>query len=331
VTVSQFELWRMALWVQFFSRLMPTLTLRWQNQKLFSSPLARCLRALFVGLCSFGLVWVSWQFLVPWTAWSVPSFQWQAQQALAQKEAAHRVQKHTHSMAMQTSLSQLRAVNLQQQAQIDDLTLAWPNSVLRLTLLNRLQQMAHQRGLHVLQLKSIPESVQHGYESSSLKFNVRGSEWATHAFWQALNQLFQNGVWVSWAYRLLPDGQYALEGHIALLWDTQDAFTDTGVALQSQADTALPIAKVLPSLEHVLPNHSQAQMRLVGAAQSALAGRGESDWTWIRAGTEIRLIRPGQLLGKEQSMVRHFDAQGLWLSSGEGMPDVRLSWEGGRP
>jgi hypothetical protein len=30
-------------------------------------------------------------------------------------------------------------------------------------------------------------------------------------------------------------------------------------------------------------------------------------------------------------LVRHVDDQGLWLSSGEGLPDVRLSWEGGRP
>jgi len=36
-------------------------------------------------------------------------------------------------------------------------------------------------------------------------------------------------------------------------------------------------------------------------------------------------------LGKEQSRVRYVDAQGLWLASGEGLPDVRLSWEGGRP
>lgn len=331
MNTSKFEFWRVGLLIRFCYSTAPELALRWQNQKLFSSPLSRCLRALLVSLSSCGVVWVGWQFLVSWAALPVPSFQWHAQQTLAQKEAVHQMQQYKHALSMQTSLTQLRAVTSHQQAQIDDLILAWPNSALRLSLLSLLQQMAHERSLHVIQLKSTPESAQHGYEGSSLKFNVRGSEWATHAFWQALNQLFQNGLWLSWVYRLLPDGQYALEGHIALLWDSQDAFTDTGVALQSQAVTAVPIAQAVPTLVHVLPDHSQTHMRLAGSAQGALAGRGESDWAWVRAGSEIRLIRSGQLLGKEQSMVRHVDAQGLWLSSGQGLPDVRLSWEGGQP
>jgi hypothetical protein len=331
MTGSQVAFWFMAFGVRFCNRFMPLLTLNWQNQTLFSSPIARCWRALALGGFTCALVLLSWQLAVPWAAWPLPSVQWQQHQEMTQLASKHMAAQQNMTSAFEANMAQLRAAALEHHQQMDDLILAWPNSAIRLSLLNLLHQMAQQRGLQVLQLKSTPEPEQHGYEGSSVKFNVLGTEWATHAYWQALNQLFQNGLWVSWVYRLLPDGQYALEGHLSLLWDAQDAFTDTGVALQDHAAASKKQAVPLPSVQHVLPDQSHGQMRLVGSAQAEHSEKPTTAWTWIRSGAQVHLVRPGQLLGKEQLMVRFADAEGLWLSPGEGLSDIQLGWDGVKP
>ncbi len=61
---------------------------------------------------------------------------------------------------------------------------------------------------------------------------------ATASFWKALNQWFQNGNWTAISWRRLPDGHFSLEGQLHLLWDAQDAFTDTGVELQANIRSA---------------------------------------------------------------------------------------------
>jgi hypothetical protein len=319
---------------------LPQLHLRWQNQSLFVSPVSRVLRALSLGACALGLMLLLWPVASALLGWSVPTAQWQQHQLQARALADSWAEKQKQEQILQARLEKSRRAAIAHQVQIDELILAWPNSGLRLSLLNRLQSMAQQRGLHVLYLNAAQEAGQQGYEGSALKFSVRGTEWATHAYWQALNQLFQNGLWTSWACRLLPDGQFALEGQMSLLWDAQDAFTDTGVELQEHS-TALASqgANPLDSAGHVLPGQSQSQMRVVGAAQpvqrdqhaSANASASASAWTWIRAGTQIHLVRSGQRLGLEQSQAKFADAQGLWLSPGLGQADIQLGWEDVKP
>lgn len=326
----------MQRWGDTFAHLsfqhLPQLHVRWQNQSLFASPLSRVMRALVLSACAFGLSLLLWSAAIALMDWQVPTAQWQQHQLQAHARANQLVTQHGQRQVAQARLEKLRLAALDHQVQMDELTVAWPNSGMRLSLLSRLQSMAQQRGLHVLYLNATPEGAQHGYEGTALKFSVRGTEWATHAYWQALNQLFQNGVWTTWACRVLPDGQYVLEGQMSLLWDAQDAFTDTGVELQDHSATlASEVAGATPSAWHVLPSQSQSQMRVVGAAQATQTDRQASAWTWVRVGTQIHLVRSGQRLGLEQSQAKFTDAQGLWLSPGWGQPDIQLGWEEVKP
>lgn len=320
------------LFARWFFKCLPLLHLRWQNQSLFTTPLARGMRALGLCAASVGGVLVVWQSLCLAWALPVPSVQWTQIQKHALAVASQHAAQQRQAQSSQIQLEQLRRASIDHQTQIDELVLAWPNANLRMSMLSRLQSMAQLRGLQTLQMKALPDAAQQGYEATQLKFSVRGTEWAAHAYWQALNQLFQNGLWLSWSCRLLPDGQYSFEGHMTLLWDAQDAFTDTGLELQSMA--AQPTEKPAPhvnSAVHVLPDQSQSQMRVVGAARVAQPGDNSTAWTWIRHGSHIQLVQPGQRLGLEQSQAGYSDDQGLWLKSGRGMPDTQLSWEGGKP
>jgi hypothetical protein len=310
----------------------PSLHLRWQNQILFSSPISRAWRA--IGLCAISMAWVFvlWACLPDLLSLQLPSVRWQKYQELALAVADRNEVLKKQNKLTQSQSDKLRQTALDHQAQIDELTVAWPNSNLRLSLLNQLQSMAQLRGLQVIDLKASQEPIQYGYEVSHLKFSVRGTEWAAHAYWQSLNQLFQNGEWIAWSCRLLPDGQYKFEGQMSLLWDAQDAFTDTGVDLQSMPTPRRENSTSnASSVRHVLPDQSQSQMRVVGAARVMHAGGDQTAWTWIRHGNQIHLVQSGQLLGLEQSQASYSDSQGLWLRSGMGMPDTQLDWDGGKP
>ncbi len=311
---------------------MPVLWVHWQNHTLFASPFARAGRALALSVATSGALVLLWQSLAGWAA--LPSSRWAQRQLQVRVQTRQQVDQQAQAVGALAAMERLRQVALDQQAQIDEQVLAWPNSALRLSLLNQMQQMAQQRGLHVRHLRSLHEPAQHGYEGSAVHFSVLGTEWAVHAYWQALQQLLQNGAWTSWAIRLQPDGQYSFEGHLALLWDAQDAITDTGVALQWHASVAASAAAqpvAVPVHAHVLSDQSQAQMRVVGAAQSTLPGNPETAWTWIRSGTSVHLVRPGQLLGREHSKVGFTDALGLRLSAGAGQADSQLGWEVVKP
>ena len=319
--------------VQWCFKHLPALHLHWQNQSLMALPVARglCLMLLSAGM--LGWVLLAWQWLPNLLNWSVPSARLHQQQMLARQLADQREAQQRQRNELQTHLENDSVTARNHQADIDELLLAWPNSNLRMHLLQRLQSMAQRHGLQVVQMKMWPDTDQHGYEVTQLTFSVRGAEGATHAYWQALNQLLQNGLWTSWSCRLLPEGQYGLEGHLSLLWDAQDAFTDTGVEMQSQ-----PIPRKVykaPSLNfpgHVLPEHSQSQMRVVGAALAANPDNNNANaWTWVRLGNQVHLVQSGQRLGSEQSLATYSDDQGLWLRPGNGMPDSQLVWESRKP
>lgn len=310
----------------------PKWVLNWQNQSFLASPMQQAWMVLLMCLSLCGLVPVIWRGLVAALALSVPSAQMMERQQQVQEVLRQSALQQTQAMKVQAVLAQQDLLIRQHQAQVDDLLVAWPNSAIRLTLLHRLQRMAQQRGLLVQQLKLMPEPDVHGLEASTLKFSVQGAEDAVHAYWQDLDQWFQNGLWTSWVSRRQADGRFVLEGQLSLYWDAQDADTDTGVALQFEVAALAnsQTTSALPSV-HVLPKESQSQMRVVGVAQSShSSGRGEA-WTWVRSGAQTHLVRPGQQLGTEQSQAKWTDAQGLWLSSGMGQPDVRLDWEGAKP
>ena len=64
------------LFARWFFKCLPLLHLRWQNQSLFTTPLARGMRALGLCAASVGGVLVVWQSLCLAWALPVPSVQW---------------------------------------------------------------------------------------------------------------------------------------------------------------------------------------------------------------------------------------------------------------
>jgi hypothetical protein len=179
---------------------------------------------------------------------------------------------------------------------------------------------------------------EHGYEAGILSFFVRGSEVATASFWKALNQLFQNGNWTALTWRRLPDGNFSLEGQLHLLWDAEDAFTDTGVELQANSRSASEVQvklhvnnNVNVQKSHLWPDQSVSQMRLVGAAQSVDPLSKDGSWTLLQLGRQIQAVRPGQYLGIENRRILSLDTRGLWLEGGTGtepsLPRTLLAWE----
>ena len=196
----------------------------------------------------------------------------------------------------------------------------------RMQLIHRLQKLAQTKNLHIVQMKFTPLPDEQGFEVGTLDFSLKGSQSATFAYWQSLNQLFQNGIWPKLTWRLLPTGEYALEGQIHLLWDANDAFTDTGVELQD-ASRVMAEKKSLSLDARALPDHSVAQMRLVGAVQSLTASQQTLFWTLVQSGQHTSAVKPGQYLGIENRLVLSLDAQGLWLGDEFGQPSSLLAWE----
>jgi hypothetical protein len=233
-----------------------------------------------------------------------------------------------NSTALSLTHAQRNHALLEYQAQVDELILAWPNSAFRMQLVHRLQQLAQTKNLHIVQMKFTPMPDEQGFEVGVLDFSLKGSQAATYAFWQSLNQLFQNGVWPKLIWRLLPSGEYSLEGQINLLWDAEDAFTDTGVELQAASRVK---AKNLSVGERVLPDHSVAQMRLVGTVQALAEPQTKLFWTLLQSGRQIMAVSSGQYLGIENRRVLSLDAQGLWLADEFGQPATLLAWEKAMP
>ena len=314
--------------VSLISKAWPQAALHWRNRILFRSVWARVGRAIL--LCGVSMVFLfgAWQALI--SSGFVPSFrlQWQQMTKANMTRLAEQSLHIANSTALSLTHAQRNHALLEYQAQVDELILAWPNSAFRMQLVHRLQQLAQTKNLHIVQMKFNPMPDEQGFEVGALDFSLKGSQAATYAYWQSLNQLFQNGVWLKLIWRLLPTGEYSLEGQINLLWDAEDAFTDTGVELQAASRVK---AKNLSVGERVLADHSVAQMRLVGTVQTLAEPQTKLFWTLLQSGRQIIAVSPGQYLGIENRRVLSLDAQGLWLADEFGQPATLLAWEKAMP
>ena len=310
--------------VALVSKAWPQAALRWRNRTLFRSVWARVGRAIL--MCGVSMVFLlgAWQALT--AAGLMPSYrlQWQYMANAHMTRQAEQSLQIANSTALSLTNAQRNHALLAYQAQVDELILAWPNSAFRMQLVHRLQQLAQTKNLYIVQMKFTPTPDEQGFEAGALDFSLKGSQAATYAYWQSLNQLFQNGVWPKLIWRLLPTGEYLLEGQINLLWDAEDAFTDTGVELQAASQV---IAKNFSVGERVLPDHSVAQMRLVGTVQTLAEPQTKLFWTILQSGRQISSVRPGQYLGIENRLVLSLDTKGLWLGDEFGQPSTLLAWE----
>jgi hypothetical protein len=314
--------------VALVSKAWPQATLHWRNRTLFLSVWARLGRAILMCGVSMVLLFGAWQALT--AAGFMPSYrlQWQHMANAHMTRQAEQSLQMANSTALTLAHAQRNHALLEYQAQVDELILAWPNSVFRMHLIHRLQQLAQTKNLHIVQMKFTPMPDEQGFEAGALDFSLKGSQAATYVYWRSLNQLFQNGVWPKLIWRLLPTGEYSLEGQIILLWDAEDAFTDTGVELQAASRVK---AKSTSVDERVLPDHSVAQMRLVGTGQTLAEPQAKLFWTLLQSGRQIIAVRPGQYLGIENRRVLSLDVQGLWLADEFGQPAALLAWEKGTP
>jgi hypothetical protein len=310
--------------VALVSKAWPQAALRWRNRTLFRSVWARVGRAILMCGVSMVFLFGAWQALT--AAGLMPSYrlQWQNMANTHMTRQAEQSLQIANSTALSLTNAQRNHALLAYQAQVDELILAWPNSAFRMQLVHRLQQLAETKNLHIVQMKFTPTPDEQGFEAGALDFSLKGSQAATYAYWQSLNQLFQNGVWPKLIWRLLPTGEYSLEGQINLLWDAEDAFTDTGVELQAASRVK---AKNLSVGERVLPDHSVAQMRLVGTVQTLAEPQTKLFWTILQSGRQISSVRPGQYLGIENRLVLSLDTKGLWLGDEFGQPSTLLAWE----
>lgn len=312
--------------VSWASSACPQLAIDWRNQKLFSTVWARIARALLLCVLSIASMEAVWHFLTA-SGWiQSQQQQWQSVKMVQKTQQAELALQKTKFQTLKLNHAQSNTALLEYQSQVDELILAWPNSALRMQLISRLQQLARAHNLHIVQMKFSPLPNEQGFEAAALDFSLKGPQSATFAYWQSMNQLFQNGIWPTLSWRLLSDGEYALEGQVHLLWDAEDAFTDTGVELQ--AASRVKLEKRDRSLEvHVLPDHSVAQMRLVGAAQPHSASSGEVFWTLLQSGRHIMAVQTGHFLGIENRRVLSLDAKGLWLEGEPGQPSSLLAWD----
>ncbi len=314
--------------VSLICKVWPQAASHWRNRRLFCSVWARIGRAMLLCGMSMVLLLGAWQALT--TAGFIPSYrlQWQHMANAHMTRQAEQALQKANTTALSLTHAQRNDDLLEYLSQVDELILAWPNSAFRIQLIHRLQQLAQAKNLHIVQMKFTPMPDEQGFEAGALDFSLKGSQAATYAYWQSLNQLFQNGVWPKLIWRLLPTGEYSLEGQINLLWDAEDAYTDTGVEVQAASRVK---AKNLSVDERVLPDHSVAQMRLVGTAQTLAENHPKLFWTILQSDRQISAVRPGQYLGIENRLVLSLDAKGLWLGDEFGQPATLLAWEKGTP
>jgi hypothetical protein len=314
------EFWRwtrIVLW-----HLFPQTAVRWRNGVLWQS-------AGFRWGVLLGCVFLSAAF---WSLLQLTLHQtglWVGQVGLRQN-LTHEIES-IKSQALQLQaegatetlwLAQKQAALNDRLAESDAQVAEWLNSALRMPLLSQLQTRATQSGLQVIELKVAPAPDAHGFESSRLSFQMKGSERATYAYWQTLNQLLRNGVWLNLSWLLQADGQYLMTAQLNLWWDAQDAMTDTGVEVRWQ-DALVP--KSHEPRPHVFPEQSHTHMRLVGTGLSG------ATWALVKSGQQVLPIYTGQYLGSERAKVQFANAQGLWGAVDDGPLQKLLVWEAVTP
>ena len=316
--------------VAMVSRAWPSAAFHWRNGSLFRSVWARVGRAIFLSGATMTCLFGAWQGLTNAGFIQSHRLQWQHMTMAQMTQQAEEALQNAKASALALSHEQRNDALLEYLFQVDELILAWPNSALRMQLIQHLQQMAQTKNLHIVHMKFSPLPDEHGFEVGALDFSLKGTQWATYAYLQSLNQLFQNGIWSQLTWRLLPTSEYSLEGQIHLLWNAEDAFTDTGVDLQA-ASRVKAVKKDLSIGAHVLPDQSVAQMRVVGAVQYPAASNQTLFWTLLQSGRHISTVQPGQYLGIENRLVLSLDQKGLWLGDEWGRPSTLLAWEKALP
>jgi hypothetical protein len=306
-------------------RLWPRLYVRWVNQTLWSVFTRRMFNVfgpLAISIVCLSSVWYVGVHELGWASHHLRWVQGQEDLNLLRVSLAAR---QLEAASLANRLAQDRDTELRLMSQIDAFTLKWPNSYLRLILLNQVEKMASQKGLYLLQLKMLKLKEVHGYEASSLHFSVRGTAWATETFWRWLDQKLPNGQWIYLKWAPTHDGGYALEGQIQMLWDAQDAMTDTGVEM-AWRDAHELADNTEVKAAHVLPQQSQTAMRMVGSAQ-AYGPMGEVlSWAFVQSDAKVHVVRSGHNLGIENSKVQYANASGLWLRDRDGQTAIPLAW-----
>ncbi len=309
----------------FCFRLWPRLYVRWINQTLWSAFACRLFNVLgpvLIAMVCVSSVWYGGVHELGWVSHQLRWVQSQEDLSMLRASLAARQQK---AASLATQQAQERDTELTLLSQIDEFTLPWPNSNVRLILLNQVEKMASQKGLHLLQLKMLKLKEVQGYECSSLHFIVRGTAWATETFWRWLDQKLPNGQWLYLKWSPTHDGRYALEGQIQMLWDAQDAMTDTGVEI-AWRDAHELAAKVTGDAPHVLPHQSQTTMRMVGSAQASSPLGEALSWAFVQSDAKVHVVKSGQNLGIENSKVQHANGAGLWLQDRDGQTAMPLAW-----
>lgn len=243
----------------------------------------------------------------------------------------------TRSLGISQKKIALNKLNVQDNERLAQ----WPNSALRMPLLSQLQVLAVQMGLKVMELKALPSPNAHGFESSRIQLQMKGTQQATYAYWQSLDRVFANGIWPSMSWVLQADGQYVLSAQLHLWWDVDDAYTDTGVevrwhdelikrAISDQVAVQLSAQTTAQSFvanaAHVFPDQSRMHMQLVGV------GNGEqTTWALVKSGYQVLPVQMDQYLGSEKVKIKYANAQGLWGEVAEGVVQKLLTWEAGKP
>ena len=314
------EFWRWTRTVLW--QLFPQTAVRWRNGVLWQSAGFRWgvfLGCVFVSAALWGLLQLTLHHTGLWVS----------QVALRQNLThdiesirAQALQLQAEGAAGTLWLAQKQAALNDRHAESDAQIFQWPNSALRMPLLSQLQTRATQSGLQVIELRVAPAPDAHGFESSRLFFQMKGSERATYAYWQTLNRLLSNGVWLNLSWLLQADGQYLMTAQMNLWWDAQDADTDTGVEVRWQ-DPLVPKSK--EQAPHVFPEQSHTQMRLVGTGLSG------ATWALVKSGHQVLPIYTGQYLGSERAKIQFANAQGLWGVVGDGPLQKLLVWEVAAP
>ena len=317
---------RVILW-----RCLPQISLKWRNGLLWQQPIVQwgvvlscvCLSAALLNLIQLFLhqtgLWMNQTVLNQTLMHELETLRPQALKV--QAEGMGRVQ------LMLQKKSALQDLN----AQSDAIVAHWPNSALRMPLLSQLQTLAMQRGLQVIELKVAPAPDSHGFESSRLLFQMKGSERSTYAYWLSLNQIFSNGIWLNASWNRQNDGQYLMAAQLHLWWDAEDASTDTGVEVRWQDPllhkSILSDSNLKPNdlAVHVFPDHSHAQMHLVGS------GFSDSTWALVKSGQQVLPVQTGQYLGRERGKVQFANEQGLWGEVDDGPLQKLLAWEQAKP
>lgn len=317
---------RVILW-----RCLPQISLKWRNGLLWQQPIVQwgvvlscvCLSAALLNLIQLFLhqtgLWMNQTVLNQTLMHELETLRPQALKV--QAEGMGRVQ------LMLQKKSALQDLN----AQSDAIVAHWPNSALRMPLLSQLQTLAMQRGLQVIELKVAPAPDSHGFESSRLLFQMKGSERSTYAYWLSLNQIFSNGIWLNASWNRQNDGQYLMAAQLHLWWDAEDASTDTGVEVRWQDPllfkSILSDSNLKPNdlAVHVFPDHSHAQMHLVGS------GFSDSTWALVKSGQQVLPVQTGQYLGRERGKVQFANEQGLWGEIDDGPLQKLLAWEQAKP